>query len=178
MGRCIWGFCSFVLNNLALLMLKVGMSALNGHCHVWEVLYHANWLFFAVMGQMSIDERALKGLLQAHKVWLVICWCVAHWLELVIKDHLRRTSFSTIDEMLMCAHYVYSKPPKKCWDLEVAVDDLKFCLILFELPSKSILDQFGAYISHQNALIEDLKLGSLNDSPTVNAVMGRPITAV
>ena len=85
---------------------------------------------------VNMGERALKGLLQAHKHWLVVCWCMAHRLELAIKDGLCGTFFSTIDEMLMRAYYLYAKSPKKCRDLEVVVEELKSCLMSSAFPSK------------------------------------------
>ena len=126
---------------------------------------------------VNIGERALKGLLQAHKPWLVVCWCMAHRLELAIKDALRGTFFSTIDEQLMRAYYLYAKSPKKCRDLQVVVEELKCCLTSSTFPTKRgskplracgtrfiahkvaamerMLDRFGAYICHLITLTED-----------------------
>ena len=45
-----------------------------------------------------MGDRALKGLIKADRPWTVVVWCVAHRLELAIKDALKGT---LIDEMLM-----------------------------------------------------------------------------
>ena len=63
---------------------------------------------------VNMGERALKSLLQAHKPWLAVCWCMAYRLELAINDGLCGNFFSTIYEMLMRAYYLYAKSPKKC----------------------------------------------------------------
>ena len=57
---------------------------------------------------VNMGERALKCLLQGHKPWLMVCWCMAHRLELAIKDGLHGTFFSAVDEMLMRAYYLYA----------------------------------------------------------------------
>ena len=61
-------------------------------------------------------------------------WCPAHRLELALKDALKGTFFSTIDEMLMRMYYLYERSAKKCHDLDEVVASLKLCLEPTELP--------------------------------------------
>ena len=44
-------------------------------------------------------------------------WCLAHRLELGIKDALKGTYFDEIDEMLLRLYYIYNRSPKKCSEL-------------------------------------------------------------
>ena len=52
-------------------------------------------------------------------------WCLAHRLELAIKDALTGTFFDSLDEMLLRLYYLYQKSPKKCRELERVITDLK-----------------------------------------------------
>ena len=44
---------------------------------------------------------------------MVVFWCLAHRLELSIKDALCSTHFKAIDELLLQVYYVYENSPKK-----------------------------------------------------------------
>ena len=55
-------------------------------------------------------------------------WCLAHRLELAIKDTLKATYFSLNDEMLLRLYLLYEKSPKNCRQLEEIIADLKECL--------------------------------------------------
>lgn len=63
---------------------------------------------------VNIGSNALKGCLQSERPWIVTFWCLAHRLELSLKDGLRNTLFSKIDDILLRIYYLYSKAPKKC----------------------------------------------------------------
>uniref|UniRef100_A0A1X7VGK6 Uncharacterized protein n=1 Tax=Amphimedon queenslandica TaxID=400682 RepID=A0A1X7VGK6_AMPQE len=54
-------------------------------------------------------------------------WCIAHKVELTIKDALKGTAFDFIDDMLKL-YYIYEKSPEKCRQLEEIIFDLKDCL--------------------------------------------------
>ena len=54
-------------------------------------------------------------------------WCLAHRLELAIKDALKSSLFSQIDEPLLRIYYLYEKAPKKCRELDRIVEELKEC---------------------------------------------------
>lgn len=52
-------------------------------------------------------------------------WCLAHRLELAVKDALSTTFFSSIDNLLLRLYYIYEKSPKKCAELQTIVEDLR-----------------------------------------------------
>ena len=39
-------------------------------------------------------------------------WCLAHRLELAVKDALKGTVFDAVDDMLLKLYYLYKKSPK------------------------------------------------------------------
>ena len=39
-------------------------------------------------------------------------WCLAHRVELALKDALKHTAFDLIDDMLIQLYYIYEKSPK------------------------------------------------------------------
>jgi len=68
--------------------------------------------------------------------WLVSFWCLAHQLELAVKDVLTSSNLYTmIDEMLMHAYYLYEKSPKKCHELDEVVTSLRQCLEEDDMPA-------------------------------------------
>ena len=52
-------------------------------------------------------------------------WCVAHRLELALKDSFKETFFSSIDDILLKMFYLYEKSPKKFRLLQDVYDNLK-----------------------------------------------------
>ena len=54
----------------------------------------------------------LKGNIQKDVPWVIVSWCLAHRLELSIKDALNASFFKSIDEMLLQIYYVYENSPK------------------------------------------------------------------
>jgi hypothetical protein len=50
---------------------------------------------------VNMAAGGLRGYLEADIPWIVVFWCLAHRLELSLKDALKSTFFSKIDEMLM-----------------------------------------------------------------------------
>jgi len=52
-------------------------------------------------------------------------WCLAHRLELRIKDALKGTYFDGIDDMLLRLYYIYERSLKKCCELKDIVTDLQ-----------------------------------------------------
>jgi hypothetical protein len=77
---------------------------------------------------VNIAAGGLRGYLEEAVPWIVVFWCLAHRLELSLKDALARTFFSTTDDMLMREYYLYEKSPKKCVQLAEIVDELRQCL--------------------------------------------------
>ena len=55
----------------------------------------------------NMGERELKGLFKEAVPWVVVYWCLAHRLELSLKDALKATSFATINELLLYVYYIY-----------------------------------------------------------------------
>ena len=131
---------------------------------------------------VNIADGGLKGYLQQAAPWIEVFWCLAHRLELALKDALNDTLFKSIDEMLLRVYYVYKKSPKKCRELEGVIEELKSCLEEVEFPHKRghrplrscgtrfvahkvaalerLIDKLGAYVSHLIALANDPKVKS------------------
>lgn len=61
---------------------------------------------------VNIADNGLKGYLEQNCPWIVTFWCLAHCLELSIKDALKSTYFSTIDDVLMRLYYLYENSAK------------------------------------------------------------------
>lgn len=126
---------------------------------------------------VNMGDNGLKGKIKEHVPWIVLFWCLAHCLEIALKDALANTFFSSVDELLLRLYYLYEKSGKKCRELEYVVQALKQCLESSEMPSTGgnrplracgtrfiahkvaalsrIVDRFGAYLSHLQTLIED-----------------------
>ena len=105
----------------------------------------------------------LRGQLQSEFPWIFVFWCLAHRLELSVKDALKSTFFSTIDDLLLRMYYIYEKSPKKCHELEDIMVELKASLESSEISSKGgnhlvahkvaalerVIERFGAYSRRQ-----------------------------
>ena len=83
---------------------------------------------------VNLGARALKGLVE-ERPWIAAVWCSAHRLELAIKDALKNTFFSTINERMLRLYYIYRKAPKKCRELEDLIAELSECLDTSEFPT-------------------------------------------
>ncbi len=130
------------------------------------------------------STSGLKGLLTEAMPWIVVFWCLAHRLELALKDALKDTFFMQVDEMLLRIYYLYEKSPQKCVELDDIISELKQCLEPSDLPTKGgnrplracgtrfvahkvvalqrVTDRLGAYLSHLSALIEDPSVKSVD----------------
>ena len=115
---------------------------------------------------VNIASGGLKGLVEKQVPWVYWMWCMAHRLELAIKDALKGTSFDLVDEMLLRLYFIYDKSPKKCRELEGIVNDLKDCFqfdddgvrplrasgsrwVCHKLNAmRRVLSKYGAYTSH------------------------------
>ena len=60
----------------------------------------------------NMAPGGLKRLVEKELPWIFWMWCLAHRLELSVKDALRSTFFDQIDEMLLHLYYIYEKSPK------------------------------------------------------------------
>ena len=117
----------------------------------------------------NIASGGLKGLIEKEIPWLFWSWCLAHRVELAVKDSLKGTLFDDIDEMLL---RLYEKSPKKCRELEEIILDLRQIIqfddsgtrplrasgsrwISHKLSAmKRVISKFGAYTAHLIALSE------------------------
>ena len=128
----------------------------------------------------NVVAGGLRGFLQEVVPSAVVFWCLAHRLELTLKDALNKTFFSTIDELLLQMYMLYQKSPKKCKELEDVVQELKSCLEPADMPEAGgsrplracgtrfvshkvsalgrLIDRFGAYLSHLASLVEDTSI--------------------
>ena len=126
---------------------------------------------------VNIAAGGLRGHLENAVPWIVVFWCLAHRLELALKNALSATSFPAVDEMLLRLYYLYEKSPKKCAQLNEVVQELRKCLDDCDTPESRgnrpiracgtrfvahkvaalgrIIDKYGAYISHLVAMSED-----------------------
>ena len=121
----------------------------------------------------NIAAAGLKGLVEGRLSWVFWMWCLAHRLELAVKDALKATAFASIDDLLLRLYYLYEKSPKKCRELEDIITDLKECFNFDDAgvkpvrasgsrwvghkvnAMKRVLSKFGAYTSHIATLSED-----------------------
>ena len=121
----------------------------------------------------NIAAAGLKGQVEGRLSWVFWMWCLAHRLELAVKDALNDTRFSLIDEMLLKLYYLYEKSPKKCRELEDIISDLQQYMAFDDCgvrpvrasgtrwvahklnAMKRVLSKYGAYTSHLAALSTD-----------------------
>ena len=68
------------------------------------------------------DKEGVKAILKRENPWLNFGWCVAHRLELALKDALKGTSFDEVDNVILRLHYLYKKSPKKLRQLKELVE--------------------------------------------------------
>ena len=125
---------------------------------------------------VNLGARGLKGYVQESVPWVVFFWCLAHRLELALKDALKDSLFSSIDEMLLRVYYLYHKSPKKCRELDDVVESLKLCFEPSEMPITGnrpiracgtrfvthkvaalnrFIDRYGAFLNHLANMTED-----------------------
>ena len=118
-------------------------------------------------------HNGMKARMQETLPWLYWAWSFSHRLELACKDAFSSSLFQDINEMLLRLYYLYHKSPKKSKELEAIGDDLKE---VYHFPKggnlpvrcqgtrwidhkrralQRIVDRYGAYILHLNALVND-----------------------
>ena len=59
------------------------------------------------------QREGVIGILNAKLPWVIYVWCLAHRLELSMKDALQPTCFNSADDMLLRLYYLYENSPKK-----------------------------------------------------------------
>ena len=55
---------------------------------------------------VNLGDQGLKMYLQPTPPWIEVFWCLAHRLELSLKDSLKDTLFLSVDEMLLRVYYL------------------------------------------------------------------------
>ena len=59
------------------------------------------------------QTRGVQTLFKKEFPWSVFSWCVAHRLELALKDTLSNMYFREINELLLRLYYLYENSPKR-----------------------------------------------------------------
>nr|XP_047135399.1 E3 SUMO-protein ligase KIAA1586-like [Hydra vulgaris] len=120
------------------------------------------------------SKSGVKMLLKAEVPWITFGWCVAHRLELSLKEKLGKTaSFNDVDYTILKMHYIYKKSPKKLRQLGELVsilEDDEYNIGGYR-PKKAsgtrwishkvqalemILDKYGVYLTHLENMTEDI----------------------
>ena len=79
---------------------------------------------------VNVAGAGLMGMVEGRLPWVVWSWCMAHRLELAVRDAFKGSTFDLIDDMLLRLYLLYEYSPKKCRELQEICSDLKQCLIL------------------------------------------------
>ena len=70
---------------------------------------------------MATKKEGMKAILQKENPRLAFGWCLAHRLQLALKDSLGQTSFKEVDDVILRLYYLYKKSPKKLRQLHELV---------------------------------------------------------
>ena len=97
----------------------------------------------------NIANRGLKGLVEKELDHIFWMWCLAHRIELAIKDALKSTCFKLIDEMLLRLYYLYEKSSKKLRQLEEIIADVSGCLTFEGGGTKPIRASGTRWVGHK-----------------------------
>lgn len=95
--------------------IKESFQAIN----IMDESFEKKLVGFAADGA-SVNRGEKKGVIKGRQPWVIYVWCVAHPLELSLKDALQGTVFDDVDEVLLCLYYLYENSPKKLrqlWEL-------------------------------------------------------------
>ena len=61
-------------------------------------------------------KEGVKSLIQHENPWITFGWCIAHRLELPLKDSLKGTDFDDIDDLILKMYYLcknYTTSPRR-----------------------------------------------------------------
>ena len=145
---------------------------------------------------VNVARAGLKGLVEKELPWVLWSWCMAHRLELAVRDALKSTVFDLVDDMLLRLYLIYENSPKKCRQLAEICSDLKQCLTIDPEEGgvrpvrasgsrwvahkwnamKRILSRYGAYTSHLIGLSEDVSVKS-NDRAKLKGYYNKWVNA-
>ena len=119
------------------------------------------------------EKGGVKAILKKEYPWFLFVWCIAHRLELALKDAFSRTYFKEIDDCLLKLYYLYEKSPKRLRGLQelsnIYKDSLEFVegsvkpkrasgtrWIIHKLNAlKVLVDKFGIFIQHLESCSSD-----------------------
>ena len=92
------------------------MNALLEPFPLWVLLTGRIWFGFGfVSTKINIVDDGMRGYLEVSVPWVIALWCLAHCLQLSMKNALKDTTlFSVIDEILLQGYCLYEKSTKKC----------------------------------------------------------------
>ena len=125
-----------LLLSLKSALLRLGISVVDAENCKWLVGIGSDG------ASANVARGGLKGLVESKCEWLFWMWCLAHWLELAVKDALKGTCLDVVDDMLLKVYYLYEKAPKKCRELEEITSDLKGCVSIDDGGIKPIKCQW------------------------------------
>ena len=104
----------------------------------------------------SVNKDGVTKALKELSPWLVFMWCVAHRLELALKDSFKETFFSSIDDMLLKMFYLYEKSPKKFRLLQDVYDNLKSEIDFQSKKVKPVKACGSRWIGHKHEALKHL----------------------
>ena len=90
--------------------IKESFQAIN----IMKESYEKKLVGFAADGA-SVNRGGKEGvicILKGRQPWVIYVWCVAHRLELSLKDALQGTVFDDVDEVLLRLYYLYENYPR------------------------------------------------------------------
>ena len=124
------------------------------------------------------ETNGVQALFKKEYSWCLFVWCVAHRLELALKDALTNTYFKKVDEVLLRLYYLYENSPKKLRGLKelhlAYKDTFQFVegsvkpkrasgtrWISHKLAAlKLLVDKLGLFIQHLETLSSDRSVKS------------------
>ena len=76
---------------------------------------------------VNVARKGLKGLIEKRLPLVYWSWCLAHKVELAVKDALKSTQFDDIDEFFLRLYYLYEISAKRSREPDEIVIELKEC---------------------------------------------------
>ena len=119
------------------------------------------------------EKEGVKAILQKEYPWFLFVCCIAHRLELALKDAFNNTYFKEVDDCLLRLYYLYEKSPKRLRGLQdlcnIYKESLEFvegsvkpkCAsgtrwITHKLSAlKALVDKFGILMQHLESCSSD-----------------------
>ena len=122
------------------------------------------------------EKAGVKAILKKKYSWFLFVWCIAHCLELALKDAFRGTYFKEIDDCLLKLYCLYKKSPKRLRGLRelsnMCKDSWEFVegsvkakrasgtrWIIHKLNAlKVLVDKFSIFIQHLESCSSDTSM--------------------